>query len=145
MFNLGNTCLNSTLNFCFWIPVYLMVLLVANSSSPAAQKAWCWWPGGRAGSSWGTRRRRTSWSPRGSSLSPGWTGSSSARCLRCSPWNWRSRRNPPWFRERWREADTGDGSRAKRGEYVGRKVEMKHICCAVWWKHLASPSRLKIL
>lgn len=36
---------------------------------PAAQTAWCWWPVCRAGSSWGSPRPQTSWSPLGSSLS----------------------------------------------------------------------------
>lgn len=67
----------------------------STSILPAVRKAWCWWLGGRAGSSWGSPPPPTSWSPRGSSPSPGWKGSSSARCLRSLQWSWRSQRNPP--------------------------------------------------
>lgn len=67
----------------------------STSVLPAVRKAWCWWLGGRAGSSWGSQPPPTSWSPRGSSPSPGWRGSSSARCPRFLQWSWRSQRNPP--------------------------------------------------
>lgn len=88
--------------------------------TPAVRKASCWWPGGRAGSSWGIRRPQTSWSPHGSSPLPGWMESSSARCLQCSLWNWHSQKIQPG-------SERGRGKQIKGREENGRG---KHEWCA---------------